>query len=105
MHPDLVRRVRAAVEALSYQPNGVARAAPPGVTAAAAVIVPDVGDPFTSMVRGVEDVAQGSGYSVVLCNADENTGEERRASRQRPGADGRRDRRRRHPGHRCDPVV
>jgi DNA-binding LacI/PurR family transcriptional regulator len=24
VHPDLVRRVRAAVEALSYQPNGVA---------------------------------------------------------------------------------
>ena len=28
------------------------------------------------MVRGVEDAAQGSGYSVVLCNSDENPGKE-----------------------------
>ena len=41
------------------------------------MIVPDVGNPFfTSMVRGVEDAAQGSGYSVVLCNSDEDLGKE-----------------------------
>ena len=77
VHPDLVRRVRAAVEALSYQPNGVARRLRRQESPLWAVIVPDVGNPFfTSMVRGVEDVAQGSGYSVVLCNTDENTGKE-----------------------------
>ena len=77
VHPDLVRRVRAAVEALSYQPNGVARRLRRRESPLWAVIVPDVGNPFfTSMVRGVEDVAQGSGYSVVLCNTDENTGKE-----------------------------
>jgi LacI family transcriptional regulator len=70
--PALARRVRAAVRALGYQPNGVARNLRRRESTLWAVIVPDVGNPFfTSMVRGVEDAAQGSGYSVVLCNSDE----------------------------------
>ncbi len=75
--PALVRRVRAAVKALGYQPNGVARSLRRRESSLWAVIVPDVGNPFfTSMVRGVEDAAQGSGYSVVLCNSDESPGKE-----------------------------
>lgn len=73
VHPDLVRRVRSAVEALSYKPNSVARNLRRSESSLWAVIVSDIGNPFfTSMVRGVEDAAQGSGYSVVLCNSDEN---------------------------------
>ncbi len=73
VHPDLVSRVRAAVEALAYQPNSVARNLRRSESSLWAVIVPDVGNPFfTSMVRGVEDIAQGTGYSVVLCNSDED---------------------------------
>ena len=79
VHPDLVRRVRAAVEALGYQPNSVARNLRRSESSLWAVIVPDVGNPFfTSMVRGVEDVAQSAGYSVVLCNSDEEPGKEAR---------------------------
>ena len=79
VHPDLVRRVRAAVKALGYQPNSVARNLRRSESSLWAVIVPDVGNPFfTSMVRGVEDVAQGAGYSVVLCNSDEEPGKEAR---------------------------
>lgn len=77
VHPDLARRVRAAVEALAYQPNSVARNLRRSESSLWAVIVPDVGNPFfTSMVRGVEDVAQGAGYSVVLCNSDESLSKE-----------------------------
>ena len=84
-HPDLVRRVRAAVEALGYQPNSVARNLRRRESSLWAVIVPDVGNPFfTSMVRGVEDVAQGSGYSVVLCNSDEGRARKPATSRPRP---------------------
>jgi LacI family transcriptional regulator len=51
------------------------------------MIVPDVGNPFfISMVRGVEDVAQGGGYSVVLCNTDEKP-PDRVHHRPRPGDD------------------
>ncbi len=79
VHPDLVRRVREAVDALSYQPNSVARNLRRSESSLWAVIVPDVGNPFfTSMVRGLEDVAQDTGHSVVLCNSDEDLGKEAR---------------------------
>jgi DNA-binding LacI/PurR family transcriptional regulator len=42
-------------------------------THALALIVPDVTNPFwTTVARGVEDAAQSGGYSVLLCNTDEN---------------------------------
>jgi LacI family transcriptional regulator len=44
-----------------------------------AVIISDIGNPFyTTMVRGIEDVAQSTGYSLVLCNSDENAEKEAR---------------------------
>ncbi len=73
VHPDLARRVRAAVDALAYQRNAVARNLRRSQTSLWAVIVSDVGNPFfTAMVRGLEDVAQQRGCSVVLCNSDES---------------------------------
>ena len=73
VNPELVRRVRAAVEALAYQRNAVARNLRRSQTSLWAVIVPDVANPFfTAMVRGLEDVAQQRGCSVVLCNSDES---------------------------------
>ena len=77
VHPDLVRRVRAAVDALAYQRNAVARNLRRSQTSLWAVIVSDVGNPFfTAMVRGLEDVAQQRACSVVLCNSDENPAKE-----------------------------
>ena len=41
------------------------------------MIVSDVRNPFfTALVRGIEDVASAAGYSVVLCNSDENPAKE-----------------------------
>jgi LacI family transcriptional regulator len=38
-----------------------------------AVLITDIQNSFyTSLVRGIEDVAQANGYSVMLCNTDEN---------------------------------
>ena len=37
------------------------------------VVITDIQNPFyTSVVRGIEDVAREAGYSVMLCNSDEN---------------------------------
>ena len=42
-----------------------------------ALIVPDINNTFwTTVARGVEDAAQGKGYSVFLCNSDENPGKQ-----------------------------
>ena len=43
------------------------------------MIIPDIENPFfTALARGVEDVAQAAGYSVVLCNTDEDQDKEPR---------------------------
>lgn len=77
--PKLVTRVRAAADELGYHPNGLARNLRRQETAVLALIIADVENPFfTAIARGVEDVAQAQGYSVVLCNSDESADKERR---------------------------
>ncbi|GAA3222981.1 LacI family DNA-binding transcriptional regulator [Nonomuraea helvata] len=75
--PDMVARVLTAVRELGYRPNAVARNLRRSRTTLWAVIISDIGNPFfTAMVRGIEDVAQQEGYSVVLCNSDEDPAKE-----------------------------
>lgn len=77
--PHLADRVRAAVDRLDYRPNAVARSLRRRSAAVWQLIISDIENPFfTSMVRGVEDVAQAAGCSVVLCNADEDLCKEKR---------------------------
>ncbi|MFI7209384.1 LacI family DNA-binding transcriptional regulator [Micromonospora aurantiaca (nom. illeg.)] len=77
--PDMAARVRQAAQDLDYRPNAVARSLRRSRTSLWAVIISDIGNPFfTSMVRGVEDVAQEAGFSVVLCNGDEDPEKEAR---------------------------
>jgi LacI family transcriptional regulator len=77
--PELVARVVDAARELGYQPNGPARNLRRQEAAVLALIISDVENPFfTAIARGVEDVAHTVGYSVVLCNADENADKERR---------------------------
>jgi LacI family transcriptional regulator len=77
VNPALAQRVHAAVEALGYRRNAVARSLRRSQTSLWTVIVPDVGNPFfTAVVRGLEDEAQQRGCSVVLCNSDESPGKE-----------------------------
>lgn len=77
--PDLATKVKAAVDETGYQPNRAARTLRRHVASVWALIISDIENPFfTAMVRGVEDVAHNAGYSVVLCNADEDLEKERR---------------------------
>jgi LacI family transcriptional regulator, galactose operon repressor len=69
----LAEKVRVAAAELDYRPNAVARNLRRASTTLWAAIVSDIENPFfTSLVRGIEDVAQSAGYSVVLCNSDED---------------------------------
>lgn len=77
--PTLADRVRAAAEQLGYRRNGVARNLRRQRTDVWALIISDIGNPFfTAVARGVEDVAQRAGYSIVLCNTDEDPDKEAR---------------------------
>ncbi|MES2170290.1 MAG: LacI family DNA-binding transcriptional regulator [Actinomycetota bacterium] len=75
--PEFVKRVRAAADRLGYRPNGIARSLRRQTTNVLALIITDVSNPFfTAITRGVEDVAQLGGYSVLLCNSDEDSAKE-----------------------------
>jgi LacI family transcriptional regulator len=76
--PETKKLVLAAVEKLNYRPNLVARGLRRRSSQVIALIVTDIENPFyTAICRGVEDAAWGSGYSVILCNADRDIGKER----------------------------
>jgi LacI family transcriptional regulator len=65
--PDTQRRVQEAIERLGYIPSRLARGLSARKTGTLAVIVPDVANPFfTLIVRAAEDVARRSTYRVIL---------------------------------------
>lgn len=75
---ELRHRVLLAVEELNYSPDGVARSMSQRRTHTIGLVVSDVTNPFfTAVARGVEDIGQQRGYSLVLCNTDENLAKER----------------------------
>ena len=70
---ELRQRVLDAIQALNYQPNAIARSLVKRKTHTIGIIITDILNPFyTAIVRGIEDVTYKSGYSVMLCNTDEN---------------------------------
>ncbi len=71
--PATQERVQRAIDELGYVPSVAARSLRSRQTFTLALIVPDINNTFwTTVARGVEDAAQGKGYSVFLCNSDEN---------------------------------
>ncbi len=69
---ELRERVLAAIEELDFEPNAAGRMLSLRRSNTIGLIVSDIRNPFfASVARGVEDVAQEQGYTVVLCNSDE----------------------------------
>ncbi len=75
---DTRRRVQASIAKLGYVPNRLARGLIQRKTGSLGVIVPDVANPFfTLVVRGVEQVAWRAGYHVILCDTQGDLERER----------------------------
>ncbi len=71
--PERKEKVIEAMTALDYHPDVIARSLKTGKTNAIGVIVPDITNAFyPEVVRGVEAAAQVSGYSVLLCDSNED---------------------------------
>ena len=71
------RRIEDAVLRLNYRPNYLARSLVLKETQTIGVIIPDIQNPYhSSLARGVEDEAQRAGWTVVLCNSDNNPDKE-----------------------------
>jgi len=68
----------AAVEKMNYQPNAFAQGLKGGRIQTIGLVIPNVRSlVFPAAIRGIEDTAGQHGYTVVLCNTDENIEKER----------------------------
>jgi len=77
---DTLARIRKTMRSLNYNPSRVAQRlrGNKGKSKLLGLIIPDIQNPFYSdIVRGIEDVAYGKKYAVILCNSDENPEKER----------------------------
>lgn len=71
--PEVTRRVEDAIMTLDYHPNEVARGLKVNRTFTIGIILPDVSNLFFSdILRGVESEARRNGYSVILCDSNED---------------------------------
>ncbi len=74
---ELKERVFAAIQALDYAPNRVARSLRRQTSLVIGLIISDIQNSFfNTVVRAIEDVAYENGFAVFLCNSDENTEKE-----------------------------
>ena len=65
--------VLAAVEQLHYVPSALARALKCRSTGTIGLIIPNNTNPyFSEVARGIEDSCYAAGYSVILCNSDDD---------------------------------
>lgn len=66
-----------AAKQLNYRPNQVARGLRLNKTNTLGIIAPDISNPFFAyIIKRVQNLAHGLGYSVVVCNTDENLDQE-----------------------------
>lgn len=73
-------KVEAAAEQLGYVPNSIARALASGQTHAVGLVIGDIENPFfAAAARGMSDVLEEHGHTVLLANSDENLDRERTA--------------------------
>lgn len=71
-------RVLRAVEELAYVPSALARSLKSKVTGSIGLIIPNNTNPyFSELARGIEDTCYEAGYSVILCNSDDDPDKQR----------------------------
>ncbi len=73
IRPSTRERVMQAVAALNYRPNLVARSLRARRAARIGLVFSDIRNPFfAALSRAVEEAAYAEGYSVLICNTDED---------------------------------
>lgn len=78
--PETEQLVRAAIDRLGYTPNGIARALKGNRTRTLGMIVTASSNPFFAhVIHGLETVSSDRGYSLILCNTDDEPDKQLRA--------------------------
>ncbi|MCZ2491878.1 catabolite control protein A [Dellaglioa algida] len=71
--PATRKKVLEVIDRLDYRPNAVARGLASKKTTTVGVIIPDVTNIyFSSLARGIDDVATMYKYNIILANSDQN---------------------------------
>jgi LacI family transcriptional regulator len=66
------QRVQDVIKELGYSPSGIARSLAGGQTYTIGLVVPDIANPyFSGVAHGVAQVAYDEGFSVLLCDSEE----------------------------------
>jgi LacI family transcriptional regulator len=74
---DTRARVEAAIAELGFVPNRLASGLRSKRSNTLALVLTDITNPyFTTVARGVEDIASEAGYTVIFCNTDESVSKE-----------------------------
>lgn len=75
-------RIREAADRMGYVANNMAGALRSGFTNTIALVVPDISNPFFSIVaKEVDEAAQRSGHAVIILNTEEDADREERVIR------------------------
>ena len=79
VHEATRRRVQEVVDRLGYRPSAIARGLVSQRTKTLGVVVSDISNPFyPQAIKGVEDIADEHGYTIILCNTDDDLERNRR---------------------------
>ncbi|CDQ38098.1 LacI family DNA-binding transcriptional regulator [Virgibacillus salexigens] len=79
MGADTKKRIEAAIKALGYSPNIIARSLKQKSTKTIGVIVANILHVFsTQVIRAIEDYCNASNFHVIVCNADDDPMKEKR---------------------------
>ncbi len=73
VNDEIRKRVEASMQALDYQPNPAARSLRTNHSKIIALLISDIQNPFfMKLIQGVEEAALRQGYSLILCNSNED---------------------------------
>lgn len=84
--PEVAREIEKAAEKLGYFPNIAASSLKRNKSFAVGVLIPDITNPvFPPIIRGIQDVAEVDGYTVITASTDDDSEKERVAFRMMRG--------------------
>ncbi|WP_217587498.1 LacI family DNA-binding transcriptional regulator [Lentibacillus saliphilus] len=79
MSKETRKRILEVVEEMNYRPNQFARGLITKQSNMLGLIVPNISNPFfPELCRGAEDEAVNNGYSLIICNSDDQSSKEER---------------------------
>ena len=77
VNAETARRVIKVAESLGYRANPIARGLKTSKSQTVGIVIPDLTNPlFPPIIRGIEDVLEPAGYSVLIVSTDNEAGRE-----------------------------